>query len=870
MTAVAYGSADKLPLTGGTLTGPLVLTGSPPAQIPAGAAVGRIPVSDAAGNLVLDYGGTNWINVLARAYGADPTGVADSTTAINAALTAAGNAGGGTVYVPVGTYKTTAPLVIHSNTLLLCSRGAAFNLASGSQCNMLRNAAVTAQRTITDGAITTGTNLLNSPAQANWTSADLGRSVSVPNALDGSHVLTATITAINSATQVQLNVNAGSTVSAVSVPIYTRDSNFEIAGGTWNRGNNGWSSATSSPNLMTFQIKHADGWTVRDLTLSCTNKGYQLACGDVTGFTIRGVTGNTVNTLVNTDLVNVHAPAQWGLIDNIFGACGDDFVSIHSLDGDGNLQDTVGNITDLVITNLFPNQNGQAALKIHAGSTTVCASITARGIHGSSLAGGVHLQDYATPTSGSILDDILIQDVDVLTSSSIGLVNIACNNAAGQITLKDLVWRYNTSFPSVVYVMPGTTLNCLTVDGVVIEAGNNVRGVLVGSVSGSPTAMNSITLANLTETANGATVVTGVQVDGTFATVKNITVRGVQAWKDTNAQQALVFNKGNVDTAIIDGAYLNGGGIALGTTSTAAAMAAILSNIVLEGAYQLAQIASTVDLVVNGLDVVSVNQAAMIKLTGAPAVLSVRGRGLINPTNVAAFSRDSTQTPRFVHREMRVDVAQCANNLGDEAYNTNSASAPLGPVLADGTWWYPAVPKPTAGAVVSGWYSFPDGGQPSSSTTFTSGQLRLYPVYIGAGAPIERVFAEVTVIGDASATVRIGIYADNGSFQPGALVLDAGTINGNSATVQEITLGTPLSLAPGWYWFGAVCVYPTTAPTVRTLTAAPVQIALSTTLPAAGTNTVGLAMNSVTGALPSTFTVNAVAGSAPRIGVKGH
>lgn len=51
-------------------------------------------------------------NVLNTAYagGADPTGVADSTAAINDALTTAPV--GGTVYIPAGTYKTTAPIVI--------------------------------------------------------------------------------------------------------------------------------------------------------------------------------------------------------------------------------------------------------------------------------------------------------------------------------------------------------------------------------------------------------------------------------------------------------------------------------------------------------------------------------------------------------------------------------------------------------------------------------------------------------------------------------------------------------------------------------------------------------------------------------------
>ena len=53
-------------------------------------------------------------NVLNAAYsgGADPTGAADSATAINAALTAAGSGGGGTVYMPPGTYKIGSTLSV--------------------------------------------------------------------------------------------------------------------------------------------------------------------------------------------------------------------------------------------------------------------------------------------------------------------------------------------------------------------------------------------------------------------------------------------------------------------------------------------------------------------------------------------------------------------------------------------------------------------------------------------------------------------------------------------------------------------------------------------------------------------------------------
>lgn len=67
---------------------------------------------------------TDWINAVAQ-YGADPTGVADSTTAIQNALNAAAARvagdnplGGGTVYLPWGLYLISAPLNIPPQTYL--------------------------------------------------------------------------------------------------------------------------------------------------------------------------------------------------------------------------------------------------------------------------------------------------------------------------------------------------------------------------------------------------------------------------------------------------------------------------------------------------------------------------------------------------------------------------------------------------------------------------------------------------------------------------------------------------------------------------------------------------------------------------------
>lgn len=72
----------------------------------------------------------DWINVTKSPYTADHTGGVDATSTIQAALTAAPV--GGTVYVPAGTYKTSAPIIIPP-TITLQGAGQSFAYDGGSQ-----------------------------------------------------------------------------------------------------------------------------------------------------------------------------------------------------------------------------------------------------------------------------------------------------------------------------------------------------------------------------------------------------------------------------------------------------------------------------------------------------------------------------------------------------------------------------------------------------------------------------------------------------------------------------------------------------------------------------------------------------------------
>lgn len=149
-------------------------------------------------------------------------------------------------------------------------------------------------------------------------------------------------------------------------------------------------------------------------------------------------------------------------------------------------------------------------------------------------------------------------------------------------------------------------------------------------------------------------------------------------------------------------------------------------------------------------------------------------------------------------------------------------------------------------------YRLPNG-LCSTAATFGNGILRATPYFIPSTITLDRLGAEVTIIGDVGSKLRLGIYSDDGTFRPGALLLDAGTIAGDSATSQTVTISQQLTR--GWYWFVAVVqVVTVTQPTLRSTTQpyAPIPIDY-TAAPASGAAAVCFTASAVTGSLPDPF-----------------
>jgi hypothetical protein len=96
------------------------------------------------------------------------------------------------------------------------------------------------------------------------------------------------------------------------------------------------------------------------------------------------------------------------------------------------------------------------------------------------------------------------------------------------------------------------------------------------------------------------------------------------------------------------------------------------------------------------------------------------------------------------------------------------------------------------------WHTGNYFGPTGSSTTMDCQRHMMYyvPFVIERPVTVTRISAEVTT-GLASSTVRLGIYTDNGGW-PDQLIVDGGTIDGNSATVQEVTVSSALTIGRVW------------------------------------------------------------------------
>ncbi len=178
----------------------------------------------------------------------------------------------------------------------------------------------------------------------------------------------------------------------------------------------------------------------------------------------------------------------------------------------------------------------------------------------------------------------------------------------------------------------------------------------------------------------------------------------------------------------------------------------------------------------------------------------------------------------------------------------------------------------------SGRYHFCNPSASSSSQQPTNDMLYVMPFPVPRDVTPTRIGAEIVTGGSVGATLRLVIYADDGSGGPGALVLDSavdgsastvlnnGLIDATNASTQEITISK--ALTAGLYWAGGVVQgAPATRPYVRCVTSGTFGLGAATMAAmGAAASPVAYDQASVSGAPPATFTIAAAPqGLCPRV-----
>jgi hypothetical protein len=350
--------------------------------------------------------------------GADPTGVSDSTSAIQAALTAARAAGGGLVQAPPGSYTISGPLRIGSGTTLQLMPGATVTLLPGSACNAVQNWAVQANRRVMDGAVTSASATFTS-ATAAFTSGDTGSALRVYYP-DGTWLDT-TVTYASSTTVTMASAATQSGTALYAAIGAGRDSNIRITGGYWVRPSSNYGSP--GYNAHHIRVRQCDGIGIGPLRYATLDGKYAVNLGDVTVFSVHDIDSPSSVS----DCVHLNGPVSRGSVERIqTGTSGDDIVSLTGGDyitGTG-LSDCAGAISNVVVDGVVtgpPSSPGTRGVLLIAGQSAASVAyymdeITVRNVRTRLTASPVILTSDVTDTTtdgghwGRILIDSVVNE----------------------------------------------------------------------------------------------------------------------------------------------------------------------------------------------------------------------------------------------------------------------------------------------------------------------------------------------------------------------------------------------------------------------------------------------------------------------------
>lgn len=145
------------------------------------------------------------------------------------------------------------------------------------------------------------------------------------------------------------------------------------------------------------------------------------------------------------------------------------------------------------------------------------------------------------------------------------------------------------------------------------------------------------------------------------------------------------------------------------------------------------------------------------------------------------------------------------------------------------------------------WFTSPRGGTALAGSALTAARMYAMPFICPKAITLDQIGVYVSTL--STTTARLGIYADNGNCYPGALLLDAGTIDVTATGAKKIAINQALS-ANTLYWLVIVCA---ATPAIYCIPVAGVINVLGTSNALGTAQNAGLYVAQTYGALPGTF-----------------
>jgi hypothetical protein len=190
-------------------------------------------------------------------------------------------------------------------------------------------------------------------------------------------------------------------------------------------------------------------------------------------------------------------------------------------------------------------------------------------------------------------------------------------------------------------------------------------------------------------------------------------------------------------------------------------------------------------------------------------VIAAAGISGTNGTNGVSFTYQSGGWSSLNSYSIGMFVTYL-NNL---YYCNGNISNPATPPNAGDPGWELAMTGSAAGvaigqvpalAIRSGAYLFQQCSSSANSSGINVNSAYAVPLFIPKATTADRIGLHINVAGSTGALYRLGIYNDNGSWWPGSLLVDGGTIPATAVAYTENTISATIGAA-GLFWLVAKC-----------------------------------------------------------------